>query len=79
MLEEGFQVLCKRGSEALNAQPFCEGGLEGKEASGLAGVKGAVHIGCQEDAEMRWQCELIKGKNVMAVDSGCGWIEKQGL
>ena len=27
---------------------------ERKEVSGLAGVKGAVHIGCQEYAEVRW-------------------------
>ena len=54
VLEEGFQVLGKRGWKALNAQPFCEGRLEGKEVPGLAGVKCAVHIGCQEYAEVRW-------------------------
>ena len=54
VLEEGFQVLCEGGWKALNAQPFCEGRLECKEVSGLAGVKGAVHIGCQEYAEVRW-------------------------
>ena len=38
----------------MNAEPFGESCLEDKEISGLAGVKGAVHIGCQEDAEVRW-------------------------
>ena len=25
-----------------------------REVSGLAGIKGAVHIGCQKDAEVLW-------------------------
>ena len=54
MLEERLQVLCKRGWEALYSQPFGEGILERKEVSGFAGVKGTVHIGCQENAEMWW-------------------------
>ena len=54
VLEEGFQMLCKRGWKALNAQPFCEGRLECKEVPGLAGIKGAVHVGCQEYAEVWW-------------------------
>ena len=28
---------------------------------------------------MRWQCELFKGEDVMVVDCGCGWVEKNGF
>ena len=54
VLEERLQVLCKGWWEALYSQPFCESSLKGKEVSGFAGVKSAVHIGCQEDAEVLW-------------------------
>ena len=47
-------MLTERGREALQSEPFCEGGLEREKISGFAGEEGAVHIGVQEDAEMWW-------------------------
>ena len=54
-----------------------EGRLESEEVSGLAGVESPIHIGCDEDPKVWWECQLIKGEDVMEVGSGCMWIEEQ--
>ena len=77
MLEGRSQVLCKGGGESLGAKPLGKGILESEEVSGFAGVECAVHIGCEENAKMRWQCQLFKGEDVVVVVSGCVWIKEE--